>query len=98
MSIRKRKNFKRFKRDLDQVVVHGKNTDDLQYVRETDSYTHLFACYLLSVFGTFTEGHKSASHCIAGNDEVMGHWAKFSSVGMTKEAAEEHLMMSNERI
>ena len=100
LSVRKRKNFKRFKRDLDQVVVHGKNTDDLQYVRETDSYSisHLFACYLLSVFGTFSEGHQSASHCMAGNEEVMGLWAKFSSEGMTKQAAEEHLMMAYEHI
>ena len=79
-------------------MVHGKNTDDLQYVRETDSYSHLFACYLLSVFDTFTEGHKSASHCMAGNEEVMGLWAKFSSEGMTKQAPEEHLMMAYDRI
>ena len=98
LSIRNRKNFKRFKRDLGQVVVHGKNTDDLQYVRETDSYSHLFACYLVSAFGTFTEGHKPASHCMVRNEEVMGLWAKFSSQGMTKQAAEEHLMMAYERI
>ena len=54
VSIRKKKNFKRFKHDLQQVVLQGKNTDDVQYVLETDGYSHLFACYLLSVFGTFT--------------------------------------------
>ena len=93
----KGRTFKRFKPDLDQVVVHGKNTDDLQYVRKTDSYSHLFACYLLSVYGTFIEGHKSASHCMAGNEEVMGLWAKFSSESMTKQTAEEHLIMAYER-
>ena len=98
LSIRKRKNFKKFKRDLGQVVVHRKNTDDLQYVREADSYSQLFACYLLSVFDIFTEGHQSASHCMAGNEEVMGLWATFSSQGMTKQAAEEHLMIAYERI
>ena len=65
---------------------------------ETDGYSHLFACYLLSVFGTFTEGQKSESHRMAGNAEVMDLLAKFSSEGMTKVAAEEHLMMAYERI
>ena len=58
--------------------------DDIQYVLETDSYSHLFACYLLSVFGTFTEGQKSDGDCMAGNAEVMDLWAKFSSEGMTQ--------------
>ena len=47
-------------------MVYGRNTDDVQYVKETDSYSHLFACYLLSAFGTFTEGQESASHIMAG--------------------------------
>ena len=79
-------------------MVNGKNTDDVQYVKEADSYSHVFACYLLSAFGTFTEGQKSASHCMAGNKEVMNLWAKFSSEGITKMSAEEHLMMTYERI
>ena len=97
VSIRK-KNFKRFKADLQQVLLQAKNTDDVQYVLETDGYSHLFACYLLSVFGTFTEGQKSDGHLMAGNAEVMDLWAKFSNERMTKVAVEEHLMMAYERI
>ena len=77
ISIRKKNNFKSFKRVLQQVVLQGRNTDDVQYVLETDGYSHLFACYLLSVFGTFTEGQKSKGHRMAGNAEVMDLWAKF---------------------
>ena len=69
--MRKKKNFKRFKHDLQQAVLQGKNTDDVQYVLETDGYSHPFACYLLSVFGTFTEGQNSEGHRMAGNAEVM---------------------------
>ena len=79
-------------------MLQGKNTDDVQYVVETDGYSHHFTCYLLSVFGTLTEGQKSEGHRMAGNAEVMDLWAKFSSEGMTKLAAEEHLMMAYERI
>ena len=50
-SVRKKKNFKKFKHGIAQVVVEGKNTDDLQYVMEIDDNSHLFACYLLSIFG-----------------------------------------------
>ena len=67
-------------------------------MKKADSYSHLFACYLLSAFDTFTEGQKSTSHCMAGNKEVMDLWAKFSSEGMTKVVSEEHLMMAYERI
>ena len=68
-------------------MVKGRNTDDVQYLKEADSYPHLFACYLLSAFGIFTEGKKSASHCMAGNKEVIDLWEKFSSEGMTKMAS-----------
>ena len=79
-------------------MVNGKNTDDVQYVRETDGCPHLFTYYLMSVFGTYAEGHKSVDHSLAGNTEVMGLWEKFSNEGMTNLTAEEHLMMAYERI
>ena len=64
-------------------------------------------CWRLTVIRTFlraiccrffTEGQKSEGRRMAGNAEVMDLWAKFSSEGMTKVAAEEHLMMAQERI
>ena len=98
-SVRKKKNFKWFKHDIARVVVEGRNTDDLQYVMEIDDNSHLFACYLLSIFGDFTEGHSSEGHSMAGNAEVMDLWERFSSEGMNKKkAAEEHLMMAFEHV
>ena len=41
VSLRKKKNFKRFKHDLQQVVLQGKNMGDVQYVLETAGYSHL---------------------------------------------------------
>ena len=43
VTIRKKKNFKKFRGDLEQVVVKGKNTDDVQYVKKADSLCVLFA-------------------------------------------------------
>ena len=58
ISIKKKKSFKRFGQDLHRVVVEGRKTDDLQYVMETDDNSHLFECYLVSVFGDYTQGHQ----------------------------------------
>ena len=79
-------------------MVEGRNTDDLQYVMKVDDNSHLFVCYLLSVFSDFTEGHSSEGHSMAGNAEVMDLWVRFSSEGMNKKAAEEHLMMAFENV
>ena len=86
--LKKKKSFKKFKRDRAQVMIQGKDIDDLQYVMETDCNSHLFACYLLSVFGGFAEGHKSEAHHMSGNSEVMDLWVRFSSELMSKMAAE----------
>ena len=90
----KRKNFKRFKSDLAQVVIKGKCTDELQYTMETDDVTHLYACYLIACFGGITEALRTEGHQMIGNQEVMDLWARFSGEGMSKMAAEEHLRMA----
>ena len=87
----KRENFKRFRNDLHQVVVEGKKTDDLKYVMETDDNSYLFACYLVSVFGDYAQGHQCNDQHMTGNKEVMDLWAKLSSEGMKSVAAEEQL-------
>ena len=84
--------------DLEHVVVKGKNTDSLQYLMETEDNTQLFAYYLLSVFGSVTEALKSEGHDMTGNEDVMALWAKYSIEGLTKVAAEEHLMMAFEHV
>ena len=78
ISIRKEKSFKRFRQDLHRIV-------------ETDDNLHLFACYLVSVFGDYAQGHQSNDHHITRNKEVMDLWAKLSDEGMTRVAAEEQL-------
>ena len=53
VEIKKKRTFKNFKRDLEQVVIKGRSTDGLQYVMEVDNSPSDFALYLLSVFGDF---------------------------------------------
>ena len=76
----KKKNFKRFKSDLAQVVIEGKCADEFQYIMETD-VTHLYACYLITCFGGITEALRTEGHQMTGNQEVMDHWARFSGGG-----------------
>ena len=83
----KRKDFKRFKGDLAQVVIEGKCTDELQYIMETD-VTHLYACYLIACFGGVTEALRTEGHQMIGNQEVMDLWARFSGEGMSKMTSE----------
>ena len=74
--IRKEVNFKRFKSDLEQIVVDGKTTDWLQYVMEMENSSKFYVLYLLSVFGDFDEAHSTPGLYMAGNSEVMEFWAK----------------------
>ena len=90
VTIRKRRNFKRFRPDLHQLVIKGKNTDDLQYVMEMGDNLHIYAYFLLSIFGDFARGNKD--HNVFGNKEAMDLWAQFTNEGMTRLAAEEQLM------
>ena len=46
--------------------------------------------FLLYIFGDFTQSHRD--HNMFENKEVLDLWAKFSDEGMTRVAAEEHLM------
>ena len=92
----KKKNLKRFKSDLAQVVIEGKCTDELQYIMETDDVTHFYACYLITCFGGITEALRTDQ--MIGNQDVMDLWARFSGEGMIKMAAEEHLRMACEHV
>ena len=46
-SVKKKKNFKRFKHDIARIVVEGRNTDDLQNVVEVDDNSHLLRAICL---------------------------------------------------
>ena len=53
VEIKIKRTFKKFKRDLEQIVIKGRSADSLQYVMEVDNSPSVFALYLLSVFGDF---------------------------------------------
>ena len=91
VAVRKKKSFKRFRHDLEQVVIRGKCTSGLQYILETD-HKNLYASYLLSVFGDFAGAHGTVSHKMADNPEVMDLWEQYSG----EETAEEALRMTYE--
>ena len=91
-SIKRRKTFKRFKHDLEQVVLKGRCTEKLQYGTKTDDTLSIFASYLLSIFGDFVEAHSVQGHQMANNPEVMDIWACYSGEDMTKITANKHLM------
>ena len=74
-----KRNFKRFKHDLQQVVNKGKCTAEFQYIFEADNAAAIFAAYLLLAFGDFTEAQNTVSHKMADNRDVMGLWARASS-------------------
>ena len=90
ISIRKRKNFKRFRQDLHQVVIEGKRTDDLQYVMEMGDNSRIYAYFLLYIFVDFTRSHRN--HYMFENKKVMALWEEFTHDGMTRVTAEDHLM------
>ena len=77
-------------------MVEGKNTDDLQYVMEMGDNLRIYAYFLLYVFGDIARGNRD--HNMFGNKEVMEIWAQFSDEGMTRVAAEEHLMWANGKV
>ena len=52
--------------------------------------SRIYAYFLLFVFGDFTRSHRD--HCMFENKEVMALWEEFMHEGMTRVAAEDHLM------
>ena len=91
MNLKRRRSFKRFKQDLEQVVLKGRNTEDLRYVMEVDNREQVFASYLLMTFGDFAEAHSVDGHTMADCAKVFK--ARYSSEGQTKISAEEHLKL-----
>ena len=71
LKLKKKRTFKRFKRDLEQVVIKGRSTDGLQYVMGVDNSPSVFAPYLFSVFGDFARSHSAEGHQMGDNAEVM---------------------------
>ena len=97
-AVRKRKSFKRFKHDLEQVVIKGRCPDGLQYILETTNNASLYAYYLLSVFGDYFGPHHVESHGMGDNLEIMDLWAKYSIKGMSKISAEKYLLKAFQQV
>ena len=98
VEIKKKRTFKNFKCDLEQVVIKGRSTDGHQYVMEVDNSPSVFALYLLSVSGDFTRSHSTEGHLMGDNAEVMDLWAHYFSKGLSKISAEELLMKAYEQV
>ena len=71
VEIKEKRTFKKFKHDLEQVVIKGRSTDGLQYVMEVNNSPSVFALYLLWVFGDFARSHRAEGHQMGDNAEVM---------------------------
>ena len=58
--------------------------------------SRIYAYFLLYIFGDFTRGNRD--HNMFENKEGMNLWEQFSNEGMTRVAAEEHLMWANSKV
>ena len=81
--------FKKFKSDLDLVVMRGRNTDSVQYIWELKESELTYAVYLFFTYGDYARAEK-CDFLMLGNRVVMDHWKRLSKT-MDKSAAEDHL-------
>ena len=95
-----KRDFKRFKSDLAQVVLRGRRVEEFQYIFEMDDYNEVCAYYMVVHFGALsgTLATTNSEHKMAGNTEVMDLWAKFTSEGMNADDAIEHLRTAFEHV
>ena len=95
---KKSRTIKRFKQDLEKVVCKGRITDELRYIMEYDNRNELYACFLLSNYGDFSEFHSVEGLAMASNQEVMDLWARYSGEGKSRDAVEGQLRWYNDQI
>ena len=88
---KRRKDFSRFKGDLESVVLRGNNNMDVQYVMEIDDSSELYATYLVSRYSNRATALTAKNFYMTKNEKVMTLWMKFSSEGMTRMDANERL-------
>ena len=89
---KKRKDFSKFKADLESVVLRGNNNTDLQYVMEMVDSSELYATYLISRYGNRATALTARNFYITKNEEVTTLWSAYSREGMTRMDANECLM------
>ena len=86
---KKKITYRRFKTDLELVVMRGKNTDGVQYILEMGDRKEACALYLFLTFGEYTRADRNEVH-MSGSREVMDLWRRFSK-SMDRTAAEDRL-------
>ena len=82
--------FKKFKNDLDLVVMRGKCMEGLDHILELSNWDNLYALYLLLTYGDYDRAHLCEIR-MSGNKDVMDHWRCHSREGMDKAKAEDLL-------
>ena len=81
--------YRKFKSDLELVVMRGKNTDGVQYILEMGDRKEAYAFYLFLTFGEYTRADHNEVH-MSGSREVMDLWRRYSK-SMDRTAAEDCL-------
>ena len=81
--------YRKFKSDLNLVVMRGRNTESVQYVVELSEREHAYAVYLLCTYGDYARA-ENRDFLVSRNRVVMDHWKRLSKT-MDKPAAEERL-------
>ena len=82
--------FKKFKKDLDLVVMRGKRTGGLDHILELSDRDNVYALYLLLTYGDYARTQHREIR-MSGNKEVMDLWRRHSREGMNKDKAEDFL-------
>ena len=82
--------FKKFRNDLDLVVMRGRRKDGLQHILELSDFDNVCALYLLLTYGDYGRA-QHREFALSSNREVMDFWRHHSRKGMDKSTAEDLL-------
>ena len=88
--------YRKFRSDLELVVMRGKNTDGVRYILEMGDREEAYALYLFSIFGDYTRAEHKDVHMM-GNQEVMDLCRRYSK-SMDETAAEDRLHMIHSQL
>ena len=69
--------YRKFKSDLDLVVVRGRNMESVQYILESKERELAYAMYLLFTYGDYARA-ENRDFLMSGNQAVMDHWKRLS--------------------
>ena len=81
--------YRKFRSDLELIVMRGKNTDGVQYILEMGDRKEAYAFYLFLTFGEYTRADRNEVD-MSGGQEVMDLRRRYSK-SMDRTAAEDRL-------